>query len=109
MILEYDQRIFSISCLKKAAYKFSFRYDISFNLLDENLVRIEITSKDSGSLDNFKQEFSKEVIDQSLRDEVSKQTENIRNLILAHTFSQISLLDSDSEDYKKDVQQINKI
>ncbi len=39
-------------------------------------------------LENFK----KEVLDQDLREKIAKETEEVRNLILAHAFSKTSII-----------------
>ena len=42
--------------------------------------------------EHFISEFTKEVLDQDLRESIKKETEGYRNLILAHVFSKTSLI-----------------
>lgn len=50
----------------------------------------------SESAANFiAEDFKREVLDQDLRSTIASETEQIRNLILAHAFSKTSLISKD--------------
>ncbi len=95
--LKFNKKLYSSDTLKKAAYKFSNRFShiISENK-DEYVCNIQFPEKASESQINFSiDEFKKEVSDQDLRNIVSKETEQVRNLILAHAFSKTNLIKDD--------------
>jgi len=54
-----------------------------------------VRPRDGQTLDSLIVEFRREVIDHDLRIEIRKQTEGVRNLILAHAFSKTGIVTSE--------------
>jgi His-Xaa-Ser system protein HxsD len=69
------------------------------NITDnENGYAVEIRFGKEISLEaqeSFISEFTKEVLDQDLREKIKSETESYRNLILAHAFSKTTLIENE--------------
>lgn len=93
--ISFDTTIYSVDALKKAAYKFTNRASFHFSL-SESTVQVHLSFLAEAS-DDVKQavirEYCNEVLDQDLRESISRETEATRNLILAQAFSKTSLLE----------------
>jgi His-Xaa-Ser system protein HxsD len=76
-----DLGIYSLVALKKAAYKFK---KVQILERDKNFAILELG-------DISEEVFYKELVDQDLREIIAKETEPVRNLILAQAFSKTSL------------------
>jgi His-Xaa-Ser system protein HxsD len=80
--------------VKKAAYKYikTFSADITANgsLINCALRFAEALKADE--IERIVADFRKEVLDQDLRESLKKETEQVRNLILAHAFSKTALV-----------------
>jgi His-Xaa-Ser system protein HxsD len=104
-ILTFDTSVYRLNAVKKAAYRFGDRCYVQVEVLPTGQTRV--TLKPKRRLENTEQlagEFQNEVLDQELREVVAAETETVRNLILAHAFSETSLLDPTGEDadYRQD-------
>jgi His-Xaa-Ser system protein HxsD len=88
LTLKFDERVYSVETIQKAAYRFINKFTADFELNDrEILCHITIDSEHSDSqLQKLKADFKKEILDQHLRQLISKETEVVRNLILSATF-----------------------
>ena len=76
-----DLGIYSLVALKKAAYKFK---KVQILERDKNFALLELG-------DISEAVFYQELVDQDLREIIAKETEPVRNLILAQAFSKTSL------------------
>jgi His-Xaa-Ser system protein HxsD len=93
--IKFDSSIHTMSSIKKACYKFINQFGVKFNETGSGLIEVTFTSIspiDDKALKEISCEIQNEVLDQDLREEISKETENIRNLILAQAFSNTSLI-----------------
>jgi His-Xaa-Ser system protein HxsD len=94
LVVNFDDRVYSLDSIKKAAYRFIDKFSVDFNLAKQTICctlnfSANITSEAASLiLDNFK----REVLDQDLRGRIAIETEGVRNLILAHAFSKTSLV-----------------
>lgn len=91
-----DTNAYSLSALKKAAYKFTNRAAILFGELEQSRVQVNFSfsnDKNAEFRQQVVQEFCNEVLDQDLRETIAAETESTRNLILAQAFSKTSLLE----------------
>lgn len=92
--LVFDATVYSTDAIKKAAYKSIHKFAV--NIAKEgNEIKCSLSFKDSATEPQKKaylDEFKKEVLDQDLRESIKKETEGVRNLILAHTFSKTGLV-----------------
>lgn len=93
----FDARVYPVIAVKKAAYKFAkdcavvidslgHQFRATINLFDETMP--------TSAKNRLVGAFCNEVIDQDLREQISVQTEPVRNLILAQAFSKTNLLDN---------------
>jgi len=90
--ISLDARVHNIDDVHRAVYKFADRVSAEITMSDDGLkVLVEILplSRFKGDLDKLAQELNIELTDQTLRRKVKEETEAIRNVILAHTFSQV--------------------
>lgn len=92
--LSFDSNIFSIDTLKRTFYRFSdlCSFDISINDNKNYDVVIYVSKAFSENMDDLTFKIRNEVLDQDLRDSLSKETANIRTLILANAFSNTGLI-----------------
>ena len=93
-MIRFDGRVFSLSAVKKSAYKYINSFSVVISL-EHNEIVCSITF---ASLINEEQssrlieEFKKEVLDQDLREQIKTETEPIRNLIFALAFSKTGIV-----------------
>ena len=92
--LIFDANIYSIDAIKKACYRNINRFAVNISI-EEDTINCNITFKNTVTESQIKiylDDFMKEVLDQDLRESIKKETEGVRNLILAHTFSKTGLI-----------------
>jgi len=92
--IAFDDSVYSIDAIKKAAYRNMQLFAINVAVKDGQVL-CNLSFKDSLSqaqVDSYIDEFKKEVLDQDLRESIKLETESVRNLILAHTFSKTGLI-----------------
>ena len=104
-VVEFDSSVYSLSAIKKAAYKFGRDCHVLVESQGSNHIRVLLRAK--RVLDNSKYlagEFCNAVLDEDLREKISQETEGIRNLMMAQAFSKTTLLDEEFEtaDYADD-------
>lgn len=108
---QIDLSVISLFAVKKAAHKFAGRFSVSSLVPAEGVVNLTLSmqpTKGSESanytLTALASDFSRELLDQDLRERIADQTGPLRNLLLAEAFSQTSLLASEFEsaDYLAD-------
>jgi His-Xaa-Ser system protein HxsD len=97
VVVNFDSRVFSLTAIKKASYRFidKFTNDIVLTGSEITCVLNFSPSYSAAASKFIVEDFKKEVLDQDLRITISSETENVRNLILAHAFSRTSLIQSD--------------
>lgn len=94
VLLTFDATVYSADAIKKAAYRSINRFAVNI-AIEGNEIRCSLTFKESATdpqIKTYLDEFKKEVLDQDLRESIKKETEGVRNLILAHTFSKTGLV-----------------
>ncbi len=92
--LIFDATVYSADAIKKAAYRSINRFSINISI-EKNQLKCSLSFKESitePQIKYFIDEFKKDVLDQDLRESIKKETEGVRNLILAHTFSKTGLI-----------------
>jgi His-Xaa-Ser system protein HxsD len=94
--LSFGNSVFSLDTVKRALYRFADRCSFDIRLLDGQIeVTLHVASNVPCSMiDELCSRIRNEVLDQDLRDTVSKETANIRTLILANAFSNTGLIES---------------
>ena len=92
--VSFDIRVFSVSAIKKAAYRYLDSFAIDINLHENDIhCSLHFSSSLSAEKRNaLTDDFKKEVLDQDLRERLKLETEPVRNLILAHTFSKTGIV-----------------
>lgn len=97
-VVTLDLKIFSINTIKKTCYKFSSQFSTRLESVCDQKINIYFSFASINN-EEVKQglihQFQKELIDQDLREIVFKETEAVRNLILAHAFSKTPLVESE--------------
>lgn len=113
LILKVDSTVYSKPCLFRTCYKFTDRCYV-FLSRDEDDQKTIITvlspKAESVDLNQLSGEFFNELLDQQVRDSLSKETGELRNLIVAQAFAEGNLLDEsrDEGDYEADPLGISK-
>lgn len=92
--IDFDCRVFSIDSVKKAAYRFIDKFSSDIALAENKIIcSLNFSSNISAqAAAHILEDFKKEVLDQDLRATIASETEGVRNLVLAHTFSRTSLI-----------------
>jgi len=92
--LDLDLEAYSLDSVKRSAYRFSDQF--AFDLVVEGRVaRCTLIFPDAVSAEAIETSvvaFRKELLDQDLRQAIRSETANVRNVILAHAFSQTRLV-----------------
>ncbi len=94
----FDTLIVSVNAIKKAAYRYADSWTASFMVSDEH--KVEVTFTPIAESKNCRLDltrFENEVLDQELREIVAKETQSIRDVLLAQAFSGIALIDPEGE------------
>ncbi|MBL7479714.1 His-Xaa-Ser system protein HxsD [Legionella bononiensis] len=89
--------VYCLNVIKKAAYKFSSEFSVNFEKIDDEQINVFFDFNPTINPENKSEiirQFQNELLDQDLREIVFKETENVRNLILAHAFSKTTLIES---------------
>ena len=113
LILKVDSTVYSKPCLFRTCYKFTDRcYVFLSHDEDDQKTIITVLSPKAESVDlnQLSGEFFNELLDQQVRDSLSKETGELRNLIVAQAFAEGNLLDEsrDEGDYEADPLGISK-
>ena len=95
--VNFDSQVFSLMAVKKAAYKYIDTFSADISIKDDEIrCLLNFTSPRSDeSCARLVDDFKKEVLDQDLREKLKAETEPVRNLILAHTFSKTGLVSNE--------------
>jgi|SRR5882724_5188000 len=92
--LTLSTSIYSLEAIKKTAYKFAGRASIVIAPGSDSSVVVAFNFTGKNAADNPElvvSDFSNELLDQDLREIVKRETGALRNLIMAHAFSQTTL------------------
>lgn len=92
----FPKELFSGSAIKKAAYKFTAHSFIYVTDSGGSWVA-QLRAKQPGDWDRLLGEFNNEVLDQQLREDIARETDGIRDLILAQAFSRVSVFHPESD------------
>jgi His-Xaa-Ser system protein HxsD len=93
-LVTFEHGIYSVTAIKKAAYKFLniFSAEISTEGPVVNCTLNFRSELDAEVIQTSVHDFRREVLDQDLREILKKETEQVRNLILAHAFSKTGIV-----------------
>lgn len=88
-VITFDTNVFSLDTVKRALYRFTDK--LSFDIeMESNLITVTYQSKAN---EDWVTKIKNEVLDQDLRDTLTKETTNVRTLILANAFSNSGLIE----------------
>jgi His-Xaa-Ser system protein HxsD len=88
LLAEVDLGVYTLSALLRVAYRFTDRCYLHLQKKSERVVDVRFRPKaDECPLDKIAGQFCNELLDQSLREIVARESEPVRNLILAHALS----------------------
>ena len=95
--LTFDERLYSIEAVQKAAYRFIHLFALDMSLSDGSILCVLTPNQEHSpeGLEHSINEFKKEVLDQHLRLKIKTETEAVRNLVLGIAFSNSGLLASE--------------
>jgi His-Xaa-Ser system protein HxsD len=88
-----DQSIYNMDTLHKCFYWYGADFSIDFKNVETNVCQITLISKDNSPLDveSISKKIKTDLIDFKLRDIVTKETVNIRELLIAQAFANYEL------------------
>src|SRR5262249_17992120 len=92
--LTLDSRVYSLTAIKKAAYRFVDRFAANISVENDNVVCLltfTAASLSERQRSAIVGDFMQEVLDQDLREQIRTETEPVRNLILAYAFSKTGI------------------
>lgn len=96
--MEVDLGVYGLPSVLKVAEKFTDRCFVHLQHRSERIVEVRLRTKNSEvPLDSIAGEFCNEVLDQRLREIVARESEPVRNLVLAHALSRVGLANLESE------------
>ena len=91
MLLELDHKAYCLEAVQKASYRLINKLTVQIST-NENSISCDIQMNDGSKIDdNLINAFKRELLDQQLRVQIKKETEDQRNLILAFAFSKTGL------------------
>ncbi len=113
LILKVDSTVYSKPCLFRTCYKFTDRCYIFLSRDEDNqktIITVLSPKAESVDLNQLSGEFFNELLDQQVRNSLSEETGELRNLIVAQAFAEGNLLDEsrDEGDYEADPLGISK-
>lgn len=92
--LTVDLAVYSLDCIKRSAYRFTDTFALDLKV-EGNAALCTLSFDPTASdqvMDHVVASFKKELLDQDLRATIRAETKDVRNLILAHTFSRTGLI-----------------
>ncbi len=92
IIVYADSSLYSKDCLFKCLYWYGDKFHTNISLVDETTYRVSIKSLNENELTDEKLnellfKLERDLIDFNLRDIVAKETQNVRDLLIAKAFS----------------------
>lgn len=91
IVVYLDRSIYSIDVILKCLYWYGDKFHMDVRKFNQKLFCITLTTPekmtDQIDLESYRLKFERDIIDFSLRDVVTKETKNIRDLLIAKAFS----------------------
>ena len=95
--LAFDQATVDLDALQRSAYAVAAEMTVDVRVSGADYVCTLFPRKRDATGDELKHRFRAEVNDQILRLRIAKETEPLRNLVLALAFSRTGLIEGDAE------------
>ena len=104
VVARFDERVYSMLAIKKAAYRMGDRCSFAISIADGEVTAVLTPRGVNDNLALLEAEFRNAVLDQDLREIVARETEAVRNLIIAQAFSRTALLEpiGETADFRQD-------
>jgi His-Xaa-Ser system protein HxsD len=97
--MEVDLAVYSLTSLLKVANKFTDRCFVHLQNRSERIIEVRFQSRKAEvPLDSIAGEFCNEVLDQTLREIVARESEPVRNLVIAHALSRVNFGNLESQE-----------
>ena len=90
---EYDSKVYEKTVLMKAAYSFIDKFYIHFAVKDNSNYVVTFTPKMEESGDNIVERFENELLAQSVRQYVYRETHSLREILVARAMSSSMIMD----------------
>jgi His-Xaa-Ser system protein HxsD len=92
IIIYLEETLYSKDSIFKCVYWYSDKFDIAIDTVDEKYYEIKLrplpmASLGNGDIETYFYKLKRDFIDFNLRDIVTKETENVRDLLIAKAFS----------------------
>ena len=92
IIVFADTVLYSKDSIFKCLYWYGDKYHTNLSFADSNTYRVSVkptstTQLSSGELENLLLKVERDLVDFNLRDIVTKETQNVRDLLIAKAFS----------------------
>ena len=97
-MLKFNKELYSKTALIKAAYNFTDKAYVHLDADDQNYY-VSLSAKEESTLIS-EEEFLNEILTQSVRHEVYRQTKNIRELMLARAMASSVMFEEEFDDYE---------
>jgi His-Xaa-Ser system protein HxsD len=93
----FDTRVHALPIIKKAAYRFLKSFDTEITQEGDTWIcTLKFTAPtDAGAIASAERELRAEVLDQDLRASIARETEPVRNAVLALAFSRTGLQENE--------------
>lgn len=83
-----DKSIYNLDVLHKCFYWYGANYDVAFSDFNSQLYKVELISKYDGlNFDETASKIKRDLVDFKVRDAITKETQTIRELIVAKAFA----------------------
>lgn len=90
--VRFDQRIFSLSTIKKALYRISADATADITIIDDNITcALFLSSTTNVTAEQLTERLRQEVLDQDLREKIATESSPYRDVILGYVFSRTGL------------------
>jgi His-Xaa-Ser system protein HxsD len=93
--VRFDLTVYSLDAVKAACYRFLDKFSASIGVHEGVAVcglQFDSIAMSDAAIAAEIENLKKEVLDQDLRQKLKRETEPVRNLILAHAFSKTGLI-----------------
>jgi His-Xaa-Ser system protein HxsD len=96
--MEVDLGVYGLAALLKVVDRFTDRCFVHLQQRTDQIIEVRFHSKGpQHQLHSIAGEFCNEILDQRLREMVARESEPVRNLILAHALSRVGLANAESK------------
>ena len=91
-LVKVDETVYPLAAILKTAYWFTNKCYLHVQRAEQKTIEIRFKAKKDGPQNNLGEEFMNQLLDQTLRDQISADTESLRNIIVAHALSKTCLI-----------------